>query len=125
MRTPDPIGSLPQEKAPRSVMKDQAHTRKSLYQRLTRVEQRGNNRPSIGQNCLIVKGKNGVDEGQMGVITDQTAAMVEVTFLSGKALLPTTRLKRPSSLIMLEPGLIVTQGKDGQVWIQTEKLRNE
>jgi hypothetical protein len=86
--------------------------------RLTRVGIRGSARPPVGQLCLVMTGKVDQDQGQVGIVTRQTSCMVEI------AVRPTGRdrnmtfLKRPSSLILLEPGLILVQEKNGSVWIR-------
>jgi hypothetical protein len=87
---------------------------------LTRVGTRGNTRPQIGQMCLTMVGKINEDVGQIGVITSCTPSMVAVTSLRAVGNVTTTRLKRPSSLILLETGLIVVQELDGSVWIRSD-----
>lgn len=93
------------------------HLRSTLA-RFIRFRPSGDIRPSIGQTCLIMRGKAGVDEGQVGIISDTTAAMVWVTFLSDQHGKQSSKLKRPSSLIMLDPSLIVVQDPDGTRWIR-------
>ena len=93
------------------------HWRKFLCQ-LTRVGKRGNARPELGQLCVIMSGKVNDDLGQMGTVTNRTPAMVEIAYLTGDHHEITTRLKRPSSLIFLAPGLVIVQKTDGSVWIQ-------
>ena len=92
---------------------------RETYSQLTQVGQHGNVLPALGQQCLIIKGKVGVDEGQMGIIVDQTAAMVEVSFIKDNTGQRVSKLKRPSSLILLETGLTVVQEKNGTVWVQS------
>jgi hypothetical protein len=91
-----------------------------ILQRLTRVGVRGNTRPNIGQNCLIMTGKPGEEHGQMGVITSQTPAMVSVTYRRNATDSVVTRLKQPRSLILLEAGLTVAQDSNGSVWIRQQ-----
>jgi hypothetical protein len=56
----------------------------------------------------------------MGIVTSQTPSMVEVAFLCQKGAKLVTTRKRPSSLIFLEIGLVVSQHPDGSVWIGQE-----
>jgi hypothetical protein len=91
---------------------------KHLSDRLVKCKPRGNRLPKLGQLCLIMKGKAGCDEGQMGIVSDRTAAMVHVTYASDRRGGQTSKLKRPSSLIMLDPSLTVIQEKDGAIWIR-------
>jgi hypothetical protein len=93
------------------------HLRSTLAQ-FVRLRPNGNVRPKIGQTCLIMRGKAGVDEGQVGIISDTTAAMVWVTFLSDQRGKQSSKLKRPSSLMMLDPSLMVVQERDGTQWIR-------
>jgi hypothetical protein len=69
-----------------------------------------------------MKGTAGKDEGQMGFVTGKTRAMVEVTYVDETTGKPNVRLKRPSSLVMLEPGLCLAQDPDGAVWIRSRGL---
>jgi hypothetical protein len=85
---------------------------------LTRVGTRGNTRPEVGQMCLSVVGKSGDDHGQIGIITNRAPSMVAVTMLGSSGTDTVTKLKRPSSLILLETGLTVMQDSDGSVWIR-------
>jgi hypothetical protein len=89
-----------------------------LLHRLTHVGPRGNKRPPLGQSCLIMTGPAGQEAGQMGIVTSHTPAMVEVAFLRTKDIKLVTTRKRPSSLVYLETGLVVTQRPDGSVWIE-------
>ena len=65
-----------------------------------------------------MKGKAGDDEGQVGIISDRTAAMVHVTDASDRHGGRTKKLKRPSSLIMLDQNVTLVQEKDGTVWVR-------
>jgi hypothetical protein len=85
---------------------------------LFRARPRGNKQPEVGQFCLIIKGEIGNDEGQMGIISEQTAVMVRVTYMCKKKEGIATKLKRPSSLVMLDPSVTVVQEKDGTLWIR-------
>jgi hypothetical protein len=96
------------------------HLRDTLAQ-FVRLRPSGNVRPKIGQTCLIMKGKAGVDEGQVGIVSDTTASMVWVTFLSDQHGKQRSKLKRPSSLIMLDSKLIVVQDRDGTRWIRPQE----
>ena len=93
------------------------HLRNTLAQ-FVRLHPSGNVRPKIGQTCLIMRGKAGVDEGQVGIVSDTTASMVWVTFLSDHQGKQSSKLKRPSSLIMLDSRSIVSQDRDGTRWIR-------
>jgi hypothetical protein len=86
---------------------------------LTRTRVRGNVQPQIGQMCIIMKGRAGHDEGQMGVVTNTSRVMVEVSLLHPKGKGIMTKTKQPSSLVLLEPGLVMVQDKNGSVWIRT------
>jgi hypothetical protein len=96
---------------------------KLAVQGLIHVGQRGNTLPSIGHTCLIMKGKSGVDEGQMGVIKAHTVVMVEVVFKdkNGKE---TSKLERPSSLMIIEQGIIIHQDMKGTVAMDTKRHKN-
>ena len=54
---------------------------KQLTKRLFQARPRGNVRPKLGQMCLIMTGETGRDEGQMGIISDQTPCMIRVTYV--------------------------------------------
>jgi hypothetical protein len=85
--------------------------------KLTRFRPIGNAVPQLGQACLIVKGKAGKDEGQVGIVSDTTTAMVWVTYVQEKTGRRIACLKRPSSLVMLDPGVVAKQDKNGTLWI--------
>ena len=87
---------------------------------LTRVGARGNTRPPLGQMCLVMVGKN-KDLGQIGLVTSGTPAMVAITSLRTNGTDIVTRLKRPSSLILLEAGLTLEQEANGSIWIRSGK----
>ena len=86
--------------------------------RLTRVGIRGNTRPSVGQLCLVMVGRAEHDQGQMGIVSRQTACMVEVSNRAKDGTHAVSHLKRPSSLVVLEPGLVLIHEKNGSVWIR-------
>ena len=86
---------------------------------LTRVGTRGNTRPKLGQMCLTMVGKVNEDLGQIGVVTSVTPCMVAVTSLRANGEDTVSRLKRPSSLILLETGLTLVQDSDGSIWIRS------
>jgi hypothetical protein len=65
-----------------------------------------------------MKGKPGKDEGQVGIVSDTTAAMVWVTYVQDATGKQTSCLKRPSSLVMLDPGVVASQDRNGTVWIR-------
>ena len=85
---------------------------------LSRTTLRGNVQPAIGQQCIVMKGVAGQDEGQMGVVTNRSRVMVEVTVAHHTGKGTVTKRKQPSSLIMLEPGLGLVQDVDGTVWVR-------
>ncbi len=91
---------------------------KEIAQRLFLARPRGNKRPKLGQMCLVMKGETGCDEGQMVIVSERTTAMVRVTYVRNKHGLTKTKLKRPSSLIMLDPGVTLIQENDGTMWIR-------
>ena len=91
---------------------------KHVTRQLAQYRPHGSTRPELGQKCLIMKGKAGDDEGQVGIISDRTAAMVHVTYASDQHGGRTSKLKRPSSLIMLDPDVTLVQKKDGTIWIR-------
>jgi len=87
---------------------------------LTRTGVRGNVQPPLGQLCIILQGVPGQDEGQMGVVTHHTRVMVGVTFAARNGKGMQTKTKQPRSLVLLEPGLIMTQDSDGSVWVRRQ-----
>ena len=87
--------------------------------RLTRVGIRVDTRPPVGQLCLVMVGKMEQGQGQVGIVTRQTACMVELTMCAGGGEGHTVaHLKRPSSLIFLEQGLVLVQDENGSVWLR-------
>jgi hypothetical protein len=58
--------------------------------------------------CLVITRRRVQEEGHMGIVTNQSAVMVDVSYthLCGEVI---TKRKRPSSLVLLEAGLMVTQ----------------
>jgi hypothetical protein len=102
------------------IKKSMSRRWQQILNRLTRTGPRGNQKPAVGQACLMMTGCSGQEEGQMGVVVNQTPAMVDVAYLGEKQGL-TTRRKRPSSLIYLETGLTMKQRSDGSVWIQHDR----
>jgi hypothetical protein len=87
---------------------------------LSRVGARGNKRPPIGQMCLVMTGKVSRDQGQVGLVARHTPCMVEVLVSPENGAQPVSYMKKPSSLIMLEAGLVLVQDDDGIVWIRRE-----
>ena len=78
----------------------------------------GNTRPPVGQMCLVMAGRADQEQGQVGIVTRQTACMVEIAVCPKDGARTVAHLKRPSSLIWLEPGLILVQETNGAVWIR-------
>ncbi len=91
---------------------------KQLSKRLFRARSRGNVRPKLGQMCLVMIGESGCDEGQMGIVSERTPCMVRVTYICNQLGKQKTKLKRPSSLIMLDPSVTLVQEDDGSLWIR-------
>ena len=91
---------------------------KEKARRLFQARPRGNKQPKLGQMCLVMKGEAGGDEGQMALVSERTPAMVRVTYVCNKHGLTKTKLKRPSSLVMLDPGVTLVQDNDGTMWIR-------
>jgi hypothetical protein len=89
-----------------------------LFGQLTRTTVRGNVQPPIGQMCLIMTGVAGQDEGQMGVVTRRSKVMVDITMAHKSRKGTLTKSKHVWSLVLLEPGLVMTQDQDGSVWVQ-------
>ena len=99
----------------RTIFGDQIkHVSKRLFQALPC----GNKQPKLGQMCLIMKGKVGCDEGQMAIVSERTPVMVRVTYVCNQRGMTRTKLKQPSSLIMLDPNVTLVQEKDGTMWIR-------
>ena len=86
--------------------------------RLGRVGIRGNARPPVGQLCLVMVGSMVDEQGQLGIVTRQASCMVEVAVRPVSGARTVSHMKRPSSLILLEPGLVLVQEKNGSVWIR-------
>jgi hypothetical protein len=91
---------------------------KEVAKRLFHARPRGNNRPKRGQMCLVMKGETGNDEGQMAIVSERTTSMVWITYVCNQLGVTKTKLKRPSSLIMLDPSVTLVQDKDGTMWIR-------
>jgi hypothetical protein len=90
------------------------------FRHVGRVGARGNMRPSIGQACLVVSGNAHEELGQVGVVIRQTPAMVEMMVRAKSGAPDSMVMKRPSSLILLETGLVLVQDIDGSVWIRRD-----
>jgi hypothetical protein len=105
------------ERGPSGVYHGQSRMHRQI-QRLPWMRPRGNVLPLVGQQCVIVNGDRGRDIGQMGVVTEVKAVMMEITFRHGRDGRMQKGLKRPGSVIMLEDGLELVQGQDGTVWVQ-------
>jgi hypothetical protein len=87
--------------------------------RISRVGKAGNELPSVGQVCLVLKGDEQRDVGQECVVTKQSAARVHVAFRDKNGR-QATKIKHPASLILLEEGLHVVQDADGFVWVKRD-----
>jgi hypothetical protein len=90
------------------------------FRRIGRVGARGNLRPSVGQACLVVSGNAHEELGQVGVVRRHTPAMVEMMVRAKSGSQDLLVMKRPSSLILLEAGLVLVQDIDGSVWIRRD-----
>jgi hypothetical protein len=90
-----------------------------ILKALTRTSVRGNVQPKIGQMCLIMTGVAGQDEGQMCCVTSTSKVMVEVSLVGKDGIGYSTKTKQPRSLVLLGPGLLVTQDANGSVWVRT------
>jgi hypothetical protein len=88
------------------------------FAQLTRTTLRGNVQPVIGQACIVMTGVAGQDEGQMGIVTNKTKIMVEVTMVHASGKGTVTKTKQPRSLVFLEAGLGVVQDDNGSVWVR-------
>jgi hypothetical protein len=86
---------------------------------LVRVGRAGSQLPLVGQGCLVLRGDEQKDLGQEAVITKRTAARIQISYRDSTGR-QATRLKHPSSLILLEDGLHVSQDANGSVWIKRE-----
>ena len=73
-------------------------------------------------NYDVMTGKLEQEQGQVGIVTRQTPCMVEVAVPAAVGVHTVTHLKKPSSLILLESGLVLVQEKDGSVWIRNVPL---
>jgi hypothetical protein len=82
----------------------------------SRVEPRGNMLPTVGEYCFIINGREGDDKGQLGQVSELKLAMIEVKYVGADNSF-TYKLKKPSSLIMLENGLTLTQNRVGTVTV--------
>jgi hypothetical protein len=110
-----PLEAKSSEWAKRTVFGTQI---KEKARRLFQARPRGNKQPKLGQMCLVMKGEAGGDEGQMALVSERTPAMVRVTYVCNKHGLTKTKLKHPSSLVMLDPGVTLVQDNDGTMWIR-------
>ena len=86
-------------------------------QRLTRSRKAGNELPSVGQGCLVLRGVEGHDLGQPAIVTMQTKARVRILYIGADGR-PASKLKQPSSLILVEDGLEMVQDEHGFVWVK-------
>ena len=91
---------------------------KQLAKRLFQARPRSNKQPELGQMCLVMKGKAGCDEGQMAIVSERTPVMVRITYVCNQRGGTKTKLKQPSSLVMLDPSVTLVQEKDGTMWIR-------
>jgi hypothetical protein len=80
-----------------------------------RLETPYTGQPKVGEHCIVLVGKAGQDLGQMGRVTDTKAVMVEIAYRGSNEGQILYKNKRPSSLIMLEDGLEVTQHDNGMI----------
>jgi hypothetical protein len=88
---------------------------------LMRLEPRGNMLPEVGTRCIVMVGNARQDFGQMAEVTDQKVHMVGIKYRGAKNRRLEYKVKRPSSLMMLEAGLTVKQDKHGTVWVCVEE----
>jgi hypothetical protein len=91
-----------------------------VLQGLPRLKIRSEKQWRIGERCLVMTGKAGLDEGQVAVITERKPCMVEIAFRGPDGNIR-RKSKRAGSLIGLRPGVTVVQDADGSVWVQPEK----
>ena len=87
------------------------------WRRLRQVGRAGNTLPNVGQVCLVIRGEETKYMGQEAIVTQQTAARVQITYLD-KDGQQATRVKHPGSLMLLEEGLHVSQDAQGSVWVR-------
>jgi hypothetical protein len=76
--------------------------------------------PEVGAQCIVVVGNARQDLGQMAQVTQRKTKMVEIQYRGTKNRRLDHKMKHPSSLIMLEDGLTVTQDEHGTVWVCRE-----
>jgi hypothetical protein len=88
---------------------------------LTWNKRAGNELPPIGQRCLVLRGVEGQDLGQLAIVTMQTRARVHVAYLDLKGQ-QVSKLKVPNSLMLLEDGLEIIRDEDGFVWIRCSRV---
>jgi hypothetical protein len=91
-----------------------------VLQGLPRLKIRSEKQWRIGERCLVMTGKAGLDEGQVAVITERKPCMVEIAFRGPDGNIR-RKSKRAGSLIGLRPGVRVVQDADGSIWVQPEK----
>jgi hypothetical protein len=87
---------------------------------MTHLGPRGNVMPAVGTHCIIMVGDARRDLGQMARINDRKSKMVEVIYRGAKNRRMEHKMKRPSSLVMLEDGLTMRQDAQGTVWVVRE-----
>jgi hypothetical protein len=95
-----------------------------ILRNLPRLRIRGERQWQIGDRCLVMTGKPGLDEGQVAIVIERKPCMVEIAF-RGPDGRSRRKLKRSGSLIGLRPGVSVVQDKDGTVWVQQEQKAKE
>jgi hypothetical protein len=90
------------------------------FRHMVRMGPRGNVLPALGTHCIVMVGTK-QDVGQMAQVTDHKAQMVGIKYRGSKNRRMDYKVKRPSSLIMLQAGLTMEQDAQGTVWICAEK----
>jgi hypothetical protein len=90
---------------------------------IRRMRPRGNAMPAVGTHCIVIVGDAKQDLGQMAQVSSRKSKMVEIKYRGKQDRRMDYKMKRPSSLIMLEEGLVLQQDVDGTVWIRREDDR--
>jgi hypothetical protein len=90
---------------------------------IQRMRPRGNAMPAVGTHCIVIVGDARQDLGQMAQVSSRKSKMVEIKYRGKQDRRLDHKMKRPSSLIMLEEGLVLQQDTDGTVWVRHEDSR--
>ena len=81
-------------------------------------DRRGRTVAQVGDQCVLLVGTTRQDVGRQGQVTEMMPVMMGIEYREGHGNKLVVKNKRPSSVLMLEEGLVVVRDRKGTLWVR-------